>query len=147
MFRRRATIIGEGLKVVGNITTDSSVEICGHLTGEVQCKSLIISRKACLEGAVTAERVTVDGRVEGPINAALVMLKSRAHVVGDIHHQSLSVKKGAYFEGRSVQAGKQKEPLPDRTEPLPEKPAKRQLRPVPDAGQDLAPAATMQARK
>jgi cytoskeletal protein CcmA (bactofilin family) len=32
----------------------------------------------------------------------IVLLKSRAHVVGDIHHETLDIKKGAYFEGRSV---------------------------------------------
>jgi cytoskeletal protein CcmA (bactofilin family) len=44
----------------------------------------------------------VDGRVEGPIRGSEVVLKSHAHVVGDIHHQRLSIEPGAYFEGRSV---------------------------------------------
>jgi cytoskeletal protein CcmA (bactofilin family) len=30
-------------------------------------------------------------------------LKSQAHVIGDIHHQSLAVDRGAYFDGRSIQ--------------------------------------------
>jgi cytoskeletal protein CcmA (bactofilin family) len=30
-------------------------------------------------------------------------LKSQAHVVGDIHHQSLAIESGAYFDGRSIQ--------------------------------------------
>jgi cytoskeletal protein CcmA (bactofilin family) len=30
------------------------------------------------------------------------VLKSRAHVVGDIQHQCLCVEPGAYFEGRST---------------------------------------------
>jgi cytoskeletal protein CcmA (bactofilin family) len=32
------------------------------------------------------------------------VLKSKAHVVGDIRHQSLTIEKGAYFEGRAAQA-------------------------------------------
>ena len=47
--------------------------------------------------------VVVDGNVEGPIQGGHVYLKSQAHVVGDIHHQSLSMERGAYFDGRSVQ--------------------------------------------
>jgi len=31
-------------------------------------------------------------------------LKSQAHVVGDIQHQSLSIESGAFFDGRSVHA-------------------------------------------
>jgi cytoskeletal protein CcmA (bactofilin family) len=30
-------------------------------------------------------------------------LRSQAHVVGDIHHQSLAIERGAYFDGRSIQ--------------------------------------------
>src|SRR5262245_58258259 len=32
-----------------------------------------------------------------------VILKSQAHVVGDIHHQSLAIESGAFFDGRSMQ--------------------------------------------
>lgn len=126
-FRRGATIIGEGLKVVGNVTAEGRVEIYGRLDGEVKCKSLVLSRKAHLVGAVTAERATINGRVEGPIHADHVVLKSRAQVVGDIHHQSLAIKRGAHFEGRSVQTGRE-----HATEPA--KAWKKQLRSVPDNG-------------
>jgi len=54
-------------------------------------------------GTVAAERVVVDGKVEGPIRGGEVILKSQAHVVGDVHHQSLAIESGAYFDGRSVQ--------------------------------------------
>ena len=32
-----------------------------------------------------------------------MVLKSQAHVVGDIRHQSLTIEKGAYFDGRATQ--------------------------------------------
>jgi cytoskeletal protein CcmA (bactofilin family) len=47
--------------------------------------------------------VVVNGKVEGPIQGGDVVLKSQAHVVGDIHHQSLTIEKGAYFDGRAKQ--------------------------------------------
>jgi cytoskeletal protein CcmA (bactofilin family) len=46
--------------------------------------------------------VVVDGKVEGPIQGGDVVLKSQAHVLGDVHHQSLSIESGAFFDGRSV---------------------------------------------
>ncbi len=138
-FRRGATIIGEGLKVVGNVTAEGRVEIYGRLDGEVKCKSLVLSRHAHLVGAVTAERATINGKVEGPIHADHVVLKSRARVVGDIHHQSLAIKKGAQFEGRSVQGGKEQ-----ATEPA--KAWRKQLRPVPANGNREVVAAALPAR-
>ena len=54
--------------------------------------------------------MVVDGRVEGPIQGREVLLKSRAHTVGDIHHHSLAIEKGAYFDGRSVRMGEERKP-------------------------------------
>jgi cytoskeletal protein CcmA (bactofilin family) len=70
----------------------------------VRCTSLVIASNAQIVGSVTAEKVVVNGRVEGPIQGGDVVLKSKAHVVGDIRHQSLTIEKGAYFEGRAAQA-------------------------------------------
>ena len=102
--RRGGTVIAEGLKITGSVTAEGLVEVNGQLEGEIHCTSLMVSRGAQLTGTITAERVVVDGRVEGPIQGGEVVLKSHAHVVGDIHHQSLAIEKGAYFQGRSVQA-------------------------------------------
>ena len=46
----------------------------------------------------------MNGRIGGPINGGDVVLKSEAHVVGDIHHQSLTIEKGAHFVGGAAQA-------------------------------------------
>jgi cytoskeletal protein CcmA (bactofilin family) len=104
MFRwpRRATIIGDELKVVGKITAEGLVKVYGQIEGELQCGSLVVHRKARLRGPVAASKVVIDGQIDGPIHGANVLLKSCAHVVGDIHHQTLDIRKGAYFEGRAV---------------------------------------------
>jgi cytoskeletal protein CcmA (bactofilin family) len=103
-FRRRKTIIAEGLKIKGNISAEGLVEVDGHIEGEVRCRFLFVSPKAVINGGIEAERVAVNGRIEGPIRGSEVVLKSRAHVVGDIQHQRLSIEPGAYFEGRSVRS-------------------------------------------
>ena len=112
--RRGGTVIAEGLKIVGSVTAEGLVEVNGQIEGELHCTSLIVSRKAQVAGTIMAERVVVDGRVEGPIQGGEVVLKSQARVVGDIHHQSLAIEKGAYFEGRSVQAHGANGRQPDR---------------------------------
>jgi cytoskeletal protein CcmA (bactofilin family) len=101
----RRTIIAKGLRIVGSVTAEGLVEVSGQVDGELHCTSLIISRGAQVSGIINAELVVVDGSVDGPIQGHDVLLKSRAHVVGDIQHQSLSIEKGAYFDGRSMQIG------------------------------------------
>jgi cytoskeletal protein CcmA (bactofilin family) len=102
MFRRKGTIIAEGLKIRGSVSAEGLVEVNGHIEGDVHCTSLFVSPKAAINGGVEADRVVVNGRVEGPIRGNEVILKSRAHVVGDIQHRRLSVEPGAYFDGRST---------------------------------------------
>lgn len=102
-LRQRGTVIAKGLKIVGCVTAEGLVEVNGQIEGELYCTSLIIARGAHINGVIAAERVVVDGRVEGPIQGDDVILKSQADVVGDIHHRSLAIERGAYFDGRSVQ--------------------------------------------
>ena len=74
--RRGGTVIAEGLKIVGSVTAEGLVEVNGQIEGELHCTSLIVSRKAQVAGTILAERVVVDGRVEGPIQGGEVVLKS-----------------------------------------------------------------------
>ena len=104
-LRDRGTVIAKGLKIVGSVTAEGLVEVSGQIEGDMHCTSLIVSPQAFVSGGIQAEHVVVNGRVEGPIHGGEVILKSRAHVVGDIQHQSLAIERGAYFDGRSVQAG------------------------------------------
>src|SRR5262245_246266 len=118
---RRKTVIAKGLKIKGQVTAEGLVELNGQIEGELHGKSLIISRGALVKGAVSADQVVVDGMVEGPIRGGEIILKSRAHVIGDIHHQSLSIENGASFEGRSVQTRRAKSNVtqPDEGAPQP----------------------------
>lgn len=104
LFKRRGTIIAEGLKIVGSVTAEGLVEVNGQIEGDLHCSSLVVSPKATINGGVEADRVVVDGRVEGPIRGGEVLLKSHAYVVGDIQHSTLAIESGAYFDGRSVRA-------------------------------------------
>jgi cytoskeletal protein CcmA (bactofilin family) len=100
--KHQGTVIAKGLKIVGSVTAEGLIEVNGEIEGEIHCTSLVISRGAHVNGTVAAERVVVDGNVEGPIEGGDVFLRSQANVVGDIHHQSLAIEKGASFEGRSI---------------------------------------------
>jgi cytoskeletal protein CcmA (bactofilin family) len=102
--RRGRTVIGDGLKILGNVTAEGLIEINGQIEGDLHCTSLIVSPKGRIVGCITAEQVVVNGKVEGPIQGGDVVLKSQAHVVGDINHKTLTIEKGAYFDGRATQA-------------------------------------------
>jgi cytoskeletal protein CcmA (bactofilin family) len=110
----KGTKIAEGLKIVGSVTAEGLVEVNGQIEGDLHCTSLVVSPKAMIIGGIQAGRVVVNGKVEGPIRGGDVVLQSHAHVVGDIQHGSLTIEKGAYFDGRSIRAeqnGHDREPI------------------------------------
>src|SRR6187200_3104716 len=104
MFASKAktTIIAEGLRIVGNVSADGAVQVNGQIDGDLNCTSITVSPKAFINGAVKARSGVVNGKVEGPINGEDVVLKPHAFVAGDIQAQSLSIERGAHFEGRSL---------------------------------------------
>ena len=80
--KQRGKVIAKGLKIVGSVTAEGLVQVDGQIDGELHCTFLVITRGAYVNGTVAAERVVVDGKVEGPIRGGEVVLKSQAHVVG-----------------------------------------------------------------
>ncbi|MGD9866614.1 MAG: polymer-forming cytoskeletal protein [Hyphomicrobiales bacterium] len=95
------SIIGEDLTVTGNVISKGEIQIEGEIQGDIHCGSLVIGDKARITGGVVADDVIVRGKVNGSIRGLRVTLQSSSHVEGDIHHQSLAIEQGAYFEGKS----------------------------------------------
>lgn len=84
----------EGLRVDGVIR--------GNITGATASPSmLVISESAQVCGAVVADHIIINGRVEGPVRAReLLELQPKAHIVGDVSYKSLEMHRGAVVEGR-----------------------------------------------
>ena len=95
------SIIGEDLTIEGNVSSKGEIQVDGQILGDVQCGSLLLGDKAQVNGSVVAEDVVIRGKVIGSIRGLRVTLQSQSHVEGDIHHQSLAIEQGAYFEGKS----------------------------------------------
>ena len=105
MMKRRShvTVIAEGLNIAGNVTAEGLVEVHGEIEGELNCTSLRVSEKGRIVGKIMSKNVVVNGTVDGPIHGIDVCLESKARVTGDVHHESFSIEKGAFFDGRSKQ--------------------------------------------
>jgi len=99
--RAAPTIIGEDLTITGNVASKGEIQVDGEIQGDIHCSSLLLGDKSRVTGGVVADDVVVRGKVLGSIKGLRVTLQSQAHVEGDIHHQSLAIEQGAYFEGKS----------------------------------------------
>ncbi len=105
-MKQSTSVFAQGLKIVGTITGDGLVEIRGEVEGDLNCNSVVVCESANVSGNITAQQVVVDGALEGPILGGDVTLKSHAHLLSDIEYRSMTVEKGAFFEGRLTRGTK-----------------------------------------
>jgi cytoskeletal protein CcmA (bactofilin family) len=93
--------IGEDLVITGDVTSKGEIHLGGKILGDVQCIALVLDENGNLEGNVTADDVIVRGRLVGSVRARRITLQANARVEGALHHESLSLEQGTFFEGES----------------------------------------------
>ena len=89
-------IVGQGLKII----SQGTLQVDGLVEGDVIGNEVIVGELGQVTGTVSAERVTVRGKISGAIRSLSVTLQSSARVEGDIHQMSLLIEQGAEFDGR-----------------------------------------------
>jgi cytoskeletal protein CcmA (bactofilin family) len=97
-----ATIVGQDLKIEGNLSGSGGLELKGSFKGELSMEGLVwIRPRGSVDGEITATSVVVEGRIVGSIEATgKVDLRKGCRVEGDISASSVSAADGSFFEGR-----------------------------------------------
>ena len=97
------TIISNGVKVEGKISSNGSVRIDGIIQGDIDSKeNVTIGELGEVLGKVNGQSITIGGKVQGAINAKeKLILESKADLKGDVYTKILVVEAGARFDGRS----------------------------------------------
>lgn len=94
------TVVGAETEIEGSLRTNKSIRVDGKLKGGINAESVIIGEHGIVLGDVTANRVTVAGRVKGNIAAASNLeLLAKGQILGDIRTSKLIIADGATFEG------------------------------------------------
>jgi cytoskeletal protein CcmA (bactofilin family) len=98
------SIIGQGMTVVGDVTTEGVVRVEGHVQGTVQAgKAVILGQAGLVDGNVFTEDAVIGGTVSGSITANnRVELQSTCTVRGEIRTRAehLKLEEGARFTGQ-----------------------------------------------
>lgn len=97
------TIISNGVKVEGKVSSNGSIRLDGIIKGDISCQGNVsIGEYGEVYGKVDGQSITIGGRVEGIINAKeKLMLESKANLKGDVFTKILVVEAGARFDGKS----------------------------------------------
>ena len=95
------SIIGPGMKVVGDCVTDGTIRIEGSVEGEVSAgKAVVIGR----EGSVTGSVITQDAVVAGTIVGSLTVesrleVQASSRIEGQVYARRLQLEEGAVLNG------------------------------------------------
>jgi cytoskeletal protein CcmA (bactofilin family) len=100
--------LGAGSRIEGKLAFEGSVQIDGHVTGEIDAKdTVVVGDKAVINAQIIAGTVIVKGKVTGDVVARKRLeLQAPARLVGNITTPSLVIHEGVVFEGNcSMGAG------------------------------------------
>jgi cytoskeletal protein CcmA (bactofilin family) len=65
----KASILGAGMIITGNIVCDGSVQIFGRVIGDIHVSHLLICEGAEVEGKITAEETSIQGAFKGTLHS------------------------------------------------------------------------------
>ena len=97
------TIISNGVKLEGKITSGGSIRVDGTILGDVVTQgNVTVGEHGDVNGQINAGIITIGGKVVGSVNAKeKLVLESKANLKGDIFTKILVVEAGAKFDGKS----------------------------------------------
>jgi cytoskeletal protein CcmA (bactofilin family) len=93
-------LIGEGVKIVGEIRDCRKLEIHGTVEGDLEAEELIVHENGLLKGSIKTDRAEVNGTIDGDISVThLLDLKSKGSVAGTTQYGEISVETGGRIVG------------------------------------------------
>ncbi len=99
------SLIALGSHIEGNIKFADGLRVDGIITGDVHSDPvhssiLVISETAHITGSIHADHVIINGRVDGPVFAKIMLeLQPKAKIVGDVYYTALEMHQGAVITG------------------------------------------------
>ena len=105
------SIIGPGMKIVGDCITDGTVRVEGRVEGSVKAgKAVVIGKDGTVQGNIDTQDAVISGTIEGTVNAqSRLELQSTCRIDGEVFARRMQLEEGAILNGR-VHMGEKKHP-------------------------------------
>jgi cytoskeletal protein CcmA (bactofilin family) len=95
------SIISADMTVNGNLHSLGDVQVEGAVVGDIAAAKLVIADGGTVTGNISAHDVRICGGLNGSVRANTVTLTATARVLGDVHHDLLTIETGGRLEGLS----------------------------------------------
>jgi len=113
-------VIGNGVKIKGEITDADEVQIDGHADVTMNTDNLVIGGTGDLKGTITSHNADVWGKLDGEIKVGgTLTIQEQGTVFGSIEYQHLQIKLGGQIKGdvkvsekiKNIKDSKKEDPL------------------------------------
>ncbi len=100
------SLIAAGSQIDGNMRFADGLRVDGDVIGNLsasaeQASILVISELASVTGEIHADHIIINGSVEGPVHARVLLeLQPKARIRGDVHYAALEMHQGATISGQ-----------------------------------------------
>jgi cytoskeletal protein CcmA (bactofilin family) len=94
--------LSSDVQIEGTIKFDGIMMIDGSVNGKISTDNgkLVVSESGIIKATITTKNAVIDGRVDGNIVASdKVVLKKKAHLIGDLQAKTLVIEDGVVFIG------------------------------------------------
>ena len=97
------SLLSKEVKIEGDIQGNEDLQVDGQLKGSVKLAGdIFVGPTGIIEADVEADNVVVQGQITGNVLARKqLQIQSSGKLLGDCIAQTIDIKEGALFEGRS----------------------------------------------
>ena len=101
------SIIGPGMKIVGDCDTDGAVRIEGVVQGNIRAgKAVVVGKDGRVEGDIFTQDAVISGSVKGTLRAeSRLEVQSTSRIDGEVLAGRMQLEEGALLNG-TIQKGK-----------------------------------------
>jgi len=101
------SIIGPGMRIVGDCDTDGAVRIEGMVQGNIRAgKAVVVGKEGTVEGDIFTQDAVISGTVKGTLRAeSRLELQSTSRIEGEVLAGRMQLEEGAILNG-TIQMGK-----------------------------------------
>ena len=95
------SIIGPGMKVVGDCETDGTIRVEGTVQGSVRAgKAVVVGKDGLIDGDVETQDAVVSGRIQGTLVAeSRLELQATSQIQGEVRARRMQLEEGAVLNG------------------------------------------------
>jgi cytoskeletal protein CcmA (bactofilin family) len=95
------SIIGPGMKVVGDCESDGTIRIEGSVEGSVRAgKAVVVGKDGVISGDVATQDAVIAGTIRGTLVAeSRLELQATCRIEGDVRARRMQLEEGALLNG------------------------------------------------